>query len=107
MNRPRYAGIGSNKVKVEITATAERNRQQLLDGIAKRHSFAVSQRVSDRIIQTISDLPAFPRKWPVEESKRYGKVHIATIDGLTLIFYAFSTNLITVVDITDARSNWQ
>lgn len=40
------------------------------------------------------------------ETQQYGKVRKATVQGLTLLFYQVEKEIL-VLDVVDARSNWQ
>ena len=52
-------------------------------------------------------LTLLPNHWPTINTKEYGSVHKAILNGRTLIFYKVYPHVIYVVDIRDARSNWK
>ena len=92
---------------VQFSAYAANRRQDLLDYLASTHSLRLSLAVDTLIDECLDALIFLPRMWPIVESKEFGSVHKATLEGLTLIFYRIESDAIQILDVVDARSDWQ
>jgi plasmid stabilization system protein ParE len=97
----------SSQHKLIVSEEAGYHREELIIGIAYRHSFQLAVKVNSRIKEVLDNLPNFPNKWPKVQSRSYGEIRKATVDDLTIILYRITDDEIRVLDITDARSDWK
>jgi len=94
-------------VYVEISERAAVGRARLLEFITERHTASIAHKVDEAIEACLDMLPNLPYQWPKVSTRAYGPLHKAVINELTLVFYRIEGGCIQIVDIVDARTDWQ